>query len=119
MVRGEHLTLLKPQRYTPLQASLDAFLLSKQAARCTAKTLVHYRYTVGNFVAFLHRQGVSDLEQITPNHIRRFLVELQRQGLKDTTQHAHARGIKTWLRRSPLMGMRRGPHSPQQYQQRS
>jgi site-specific recombinase XerD len=98
LVTSEHLTLLKPQRYTPLQASLDAFLLSKQAARCTAKTLIHYRYTVGNFVGFLHRQRITELEQITPKHIRRFLVELQRQGLKDTTQHAHARGIKAWLR---------------------
>ena len=48
LVRSEHLTLLEPHKYTPLQASFDAFLLSKQAARCTAKTLVHYRYTVGN-----------------------------------------------------------------------
>jgi hypothetical protein len=54
LVTSEHLTLLKPYRYMPLQASLDAFLLSKQAARCTSKTLVHYRYTVGNFVGFLH-----------------------------------------------------------------
>ncbi len=26
-----------------------------------------------------------------------YLVSLQRRNLKDTTQHAHARGIKTWL----------------------
>ena len=99
MVTSEHLTLLKPRTYTPLQASLDAFLLSKQAARCSAKTLVHYRYTVGNFVAFPRRQHVTIPEQITPNHIRRSLVDLQGRGLKDSTQHAHARGIKTWLRR--------------------
>ena len=49
LVRSEHLTLLKPHKYTPLQASLDAFLFSMQAARCTAKRLVHYRYTVGPF----------------------------------------------------------------------
>ena len=37
------------------------------------------------------------LRQITSDHIRRHLVSLQRRGLKDTTQHAHARGIKAWL----------------------
>jgi hypothetical protein len=52
--------------------------LSKQAARCTAKTLVHYRYTVGGLVSFLQGQRVIELERITPNHVRRFLVELQR-----------------------------------------
>jgi hypothetical protein len=77
LVRSEHPTPLKPHRYTPLQSSLDAFLLSKQAVRPTAKTLVHYRYTVGNFVALPRRQHVTSLEQITPNHIRLSLLDLQ------------------------------------------
>lgn len=29
--------------------------------------------------------------------MRAYLISLQERGLKDTTQHAHARGIKTWL----------------------
>jgi len=41
---------------------------------------------------------VRDPAEITPGHIRAYLVGLQHRGLKDTTQHAHARGIKTWLR---------------------
>jgi site-specific recombinase XerD len=83
--RSEHLALLKPRTYTPLQAFLQAFLLSKQAARCTAERLVHYSYTIGNCAAFLHGQHLTEPEQVTTNHIRRFLVELQRRGLKDTT----------------------------------
>jgi len=94
----EHLTVLKPERPTPLALAVDGFLLSRQAMRCTAKTLDAYRYALGNFAAFLETQGVRDPQRIAPAHIRAYLVSLQRRGLKDTTQHLHARCIKTWLR---------------------
>ena len=88
MVTGEHLAALKPRDYTPLQACLDAFLLSKAAPCCAAKTLVHYRCTVGSFVASLHSQEVTDLQQISPNRIRRSLVERHRQGHADVASLA-------------------------------
>jgi site-specific recombinase XerD len=49
-------------------------------------------------VGWLQSYDVESPEEISSHHIRAYLVELQRRGLKDTTQHAHARGIKTWLR---------------------
>lgn len=97
MARVEHLTLHKPRHHSPLRAAMDAFLLSREAARCTPKTIEHYTYTIGAFLDFLQSAGVISPQQITPNHIRRHLVTLQRKGLKDTTQHPHARGIKAWL----------------------
>jgi len=78
-------------------SSLDAFLLSREAMGCTPKTLEHYRYTAGGFVDWLGGQGVTDVRYISSTHIREYLVSLRRRGLKDTTQHAHARGIKTFL----------------------
>jgi len=51
-----------------------------------------------SFVEFLPSERVATPDRIAPDHIRRFLVGLQDGGLKDTTQHAHARRIKTWLR---------------------
>jgi site-specific recombinase XerD len=92
------LTLQPQPVVSPLRAAHDAFLLSREAVGCTPKTLTHYRYTVGGFVAFLQEEGVRSVERITAGHIRAYLVSLQRRGAKDTTQHAHARGIKTWLR---------------------
>jgi len=53
---------------------------------------------VGAFVAWLKVNDVDHVVGIRPWHIRAYLVSLQRRGLGDTTQHAHARGIKTWLR---------------------
>jgi len=82
---------------TALDTSLTAFLLSREAMRCSPKTLEYYCYTCGSFVAWLANDGVSDVTAITPAHVRAYLVSLQRRGLKDTSQHANARGIKTWL----------------------
>ena len=92
------LTLHESQPLTPLHLHYEAFLLDREAARCTPKTITHYTYTLGTFVGWLQEQGIKSPADITAHHIRAYLVELQRRGLKDTTQHAHARGIKTWLR---------------------
>jgi len=81
----------------PLDVAFRAFLLSRRAARCTPKTLEHYQYTVGGFVQWLGELDVATVQEITASHIRTYLVSLQDRGLKDTTQHAHARGIKAWL----------------------
>lgn len=93
-----HLTVLKPEAASPLTLALDAFLLSREAMRCTPKTLDAYRYALGNFAAFLEAQGIDDPQRIAATHCRAYLVSLQRRGLKDTTVHLHARCVKTWLR---------------------
>jgi len=83
---------------------MDAFMLSREAMRCSPKTLAHYGYTLGRFLDFLDAQGVTAPQGITPAHVRLHLVTLQHAGLKDTTQHAHARGIRAWLRWMVLEG---------------
>ncbi|NLG49658.1 MAG: tyrosine-type recombinase/integrase [Chloroflexi bacterium] len=89
---------LRPQHLTtPLEACFSAFLLDREAARCSPKTLEHYRYTLGSFIAFLKARKVANISEIIPQDVRAYLVSLQRRGLKDTTQHAHARGIRAWF----------------------
>jgi integrase/recombinase XerD len=90
---------LQPQPASDrLQAAFDAFMLSREAMRCTPATMAHYLYTLRHFVASLQAQDVHDPAGITSHLIRSYLVDLQRRGLKDTTQHANARAIKTWCR---------------------
>ena len=91
MARPEHLTLLHPRAYTALQASLDAFLLSKQAARCTPKTLVHYRYTVGSFTegSFGHAFSEGERERVMSMPKRR--VSCLHCGLISSVSSAVAR----------------------------
>jgi len=92
------LTLHESQPLTPLDLHYEAFLLDREAARCTPKSLTHYTYTLGSFVGWLQQHDIYRPSDTTAHHIRAYLVDLQRRGLKGTTQHAHARGIKTWLR---------------------
>ena len=92
-----HLELRSPVAQSSLSFSLEGFLLSREAMRCTPKTLEHYRYTLGGFTEHLAGDQVRDVRDITAHHIRSYLVSLQRRGLKDTTQHIHARGIRAWL----------------------
>jgi site-specific recombinase XerD len=92
------LILQEPEPLSPLDLHLQSFLLDREGARCSPATLVHYRYTVGSFVGWLREHSVNSPQDIRPDHIRAYLVDLQRRGLKDTSQHAHARGIKTFLR---------------------
>ncbi|MCD6518340.1 MAG: tyrosine-type recombinase/integrase, partial [Anaerolineae bacterium] len=93
----DNLTLRPQYVVSPLEAAFQAFLLDREAARCTPKTLEHYQYTLGSFIAYLQGLGIQDVGEIAPQHIRAYLVNLQKRGLKDTTQHAHARGIRAWL----------------------
>lgn len=94
-----NLTLQKiVTKSSPLRLSLEAFLLSRKAMRCTPKTLEAYTYALTGFLRFLEGQGVADVRDITAHHIRAYLVGLQERGLKDTTQHLHARCVKTFMR---------------------
>ena len=74
MAGVEHLALLEPRENSPLQAVVDAFLLSKEAARCTPRTLEHYTYTLGACLEFLQCAGVMSLREIAPDYIRRYVV---------------------------------------------
>jgi hypothetical protein len=59
------LTLHESQPLSPLDLSFEAFMLDREAARCTLKTLTHYNYTLGTFVGWLQRHGVNSPDGIT------------------------------------------------------
>jgi site-specific recombinase XerD len=81
-----------------MELMLREFMLSREAMRCTEKTLEHYRYSVGGFVQWLMGQGIVDPCHITARDMRAYVLHVQRRCLKDTTIHAIARGIKTFIR---------------------
>jgi site-specific recombinase XerD len=62
---------------------MDAFIEDRVAMGCTPKTIEAYRYALGGFVRFLGASARG--EAISPQDVRRFLVELRGRGLKDTT----------------------------------
>lgn len=83
---------------SPLQAALEWFNVSRQAMRCTPATMEFYRYSAGAFVKWLEAKGVNDPKAITVAHVREWLAEANKRGLKDTSVLARARGVRTFLK---------------------
>ncbi|MGA2820291.1 MAG: tyrosine-type recombinase/integrase [Anaerolineales bacterium] len=82
---------------SPLDTAYQDFVLSRQAMPCTDATMQHYRFTAGVFVTWLQLQGVTDPKDVTAGHVRQWQAE-NADRLKDTSQHARARGVRTFLR---------------------
>jgi integrase len=64
--------------------------------RCTPATLDFYHYSAGRFVSWLEEKGHTQPAEVAALHVREYLA--LSAGLKDTTLHAKARGVKTLLR---------------------
>jgi integrase/recombinase XerD len=82
---------------SPLDAAYEDFVLSRKAMRCTPSTLDHYRYSAGAFVAWLQQHNVTKPEELMSSHVREWLAE-NAPRLKDTSLHARARGVRTFVR---------------------
>lgn len=82
----------------PLRLALETFLTAKQAARCTPRTLQHYRWTLDRFCVWLEAAGIVAPDHITAHHWRAYLVHLDEQGLSANSVRDAARITKTWLR---------------------
>ncbi|HUW97135.1 MAG TPA: hypothetical protein VMW58_15240 [Anaerolineae bacterium] len=92
------LTLHEQPRLTLRYFNYEAFVVDREPGRCPQKTAGHYRHTPGSFASWLQETALESPREIAAHYIREYLLGLQHPGLKDTTQHAHARGIKTWFR---------------------
>jgi site-specific recombinase XerD len=80
-----HLTLHESQLLTPLDLHTKAFLLDREAARCTPKTMTHYMHTLGTFVGWLQHHGVDSPEETTAHHVKAYLARRQhREGAQST-----------------------------------
>lgn len=91
------LEILSPPLTSPLQLSYDSFILSLQAARRSPRTIEYYREKLYPFIVWLEAHSISQVSQITPEHIRTFLLEREQAGRSALTIHHHAATIKAWL----------------------
>jgi site-specific recombinase XerD len=82
---------------SPIDAAYEDFVLSRKAMRCTPSTLDHYKYSAGAFVAWLRQRNVTKPEEVASSRVREWLAEAAPR-LRDTSLHARARGVRTFLR---------------------
>ena len=74
------------------------FMLSRQAMLCTPRTLKFYKDTLGKFLEWMQKQGITEPTEITSMHIRAFLASYAERGCKDSYIHTYARSSRTFLR---------------------
>ncbi len=78
-----------------LVLAAESFYLDRESARCTPATLRWYRKYIGALLGWLREQGVVLVGDVTPDLLRRYLVETQARGLAATTVHHHASAART------------------------
>lgn len=78
--------------------NLQAFLLDKEAANLSPRSLEYYQQKLIPFLEFLAGRGVKEVEAISPNDIRAFLVSLKNPKRSPGGIHAYYRAIKAFCR---------------------
>ena len=88
------------KEYQPstLQESYLDFMLSRQVMLCTPRTLKFYKDTLGKFLEWLEKEGVTEPEKITAKQVRAFLASYAERGCKDSYIHTYARSVRTFTR---------------------
>lgn len=82
----------------PLSLAVSEFLLDRQARNFTPSTLRWYRRCLALLGDFLRAQGVAQVEEVEPTHVRRFLVHLAEQGHTPGGVVTVFTGVRAFLR---------------------
>jgi integrase/recombinase XerD len=80
-----------------LDREIDEFLLDRKARSLTKKTLLYYQHALSLWREFLASQGVQTTGEVTPTHIRLFLVQLEEQGKGEGGRHNVYGALRTFL----------------------
>lgn len=75
----------------------DAWLLATEAEGRSEPTISGYKGHLVKFNRFLEAESITEVESITPFHLRRFLVEYAKDHAPHTTKGVYG-NIRTWLR---------------------
>ena len=80
-----------------LETWLEAFLIAKKAGGCSPGTLHFYQVKVRLFLAFCESQAVTQLEQLSPDLLRRYLLWLADTGHNPGGVHGCYRSLRAFL----------------------
>ena len=84
---------------------IDSFLIDRKSQGFAAATVEFYRKKLKYFTEFCEGQAVTQVSQLTPDFIRRYILEL-RDGHNDGGVHACFRSLRTllyWVEQEEVM----------------
>ena len=76
----------------------EAFLTAKRAEGVSHKTTIAYTESLKTFLDWADNRNVTRVEELTPAHIREFMLYLEEQHHNSGGQHGFYRVLKTYLR---------------------
>ena len=82
----------------PLAAAYAAFVVARQAANVSPRTLDYYEDQLPPFIAWAQENGAATVDRVTAATVRAYLVHLQGRNLAAWTVHGAARAIRALLR---------------------
>lgn len=80
-----------------LTQNIEQFIRAKQAEQRRPRTLEWYREKLGGFIRYATSQGVESVLDITPHHIREFLIYLRDKGHNEGGCHGYYQALKAFL----------------------
>jgi integrase/recombinase XerD len=80
-----------------LETWLESFLIDKHTSGLSERTIQFYRLKLTRWAAWCERQSITRISQITPDELRRYLLELESNGNNAGGRHAYYRAIRTFL----------------------
>ncbi len=82
---------------THLAVWIEAFLTARKSEGKSAGTVKFYHDKLQNFFRYCEAQALNQIDQITPDFIRGFLLWLEEHGHTPGGRHAHYRALRAFL----------------------
>lgn len=82
---------------TDFRQLVSSFIISRKAAGLAKKTIEYYTEHLARFEKFADARKVITLEDITPDEIRRFMIELKEDGRNPGGQSCAYRALRCFL----------------------
>jgi integrase/recombinase XerD len=87
----------KQANLNALESAVKSFFLDRAAKRLAKTTIAWYEQYIAALVDWLKEAGITDPAQVTANHIRAYLVDVQGRDLSATSIHHHASAARAFF----------------------
>ena len=99
MKKASEVTQIITQTNTPeqLEVWLEAFLVDRRSAGLRPGTIRDYQDKINSFVTYCGKQSITEMAQLTPDCLRRFLLQLEADGHNSGGVHGFYRAVRAFL----------------------
>ena len=83
--------------YGDIEKWAEIFIMDRRARHLTPGSIRWYRQKLGPFVDWCQKEGLANLLEIRPLHLRLFLLHLEETGHNPGGVHGHYRAVRSFL----------------------